>query len=313
MKIADQTILVTGINDMVGMHLSTRLRCLGAQVVGIGDLRADIGSLTYLENEIERFKPGVVFHVPGHRYGIAMHRDYPGEVYYESVVSFAHLLEACRKAGVKKVVNVLSNCIYPEKIEVPHREEEVWEGLPEETLIPHGMARRMSIVHGAAYRAQYGLSTASVVLASVYGSNDNFDPRTAQVMASMITRFVKAVEEKRDKVVCWGSGSPTREFIHVRDAVIGLIHAAECYDEDMPLNIGSQNEISIRELTEVIANCAGYEGRIEWDTSKPEGRARVCLDCSRMRNLLPEWKPLSIEEGVQETMEWYRRMEPSVA
>jgi GDP-L-fucose synthase len=311
MNMADQTVLVTGINDMVGMHLSTRLRCLGAKVVGIGDLRADIGSLTYLENEIERFQPSFVFHVPGHRYGIAMHRDYPGDVYYESVVSFAHLLEACRKAGVKKVVNVLSNCVYPQKIEIPHREDEMWDGLPEETLIPHGMARRVSIVHGAAYRAQHGLSTISVVLASVYGSNDNFDPKSAQVMASMITRFVKAVEEGKDKVVCWGSGNPTREFIHVRDAAIGLIHAAAHYDDDMPLNVGSQNEISIRDLTGTIAKCAGYDGKIEWDTSKPEGRARVCLDCSRMRELLPEWTQLSIEEGVRETMDWYRRMEPT--
>lgn len=312
MNWGNETVLVTGINDMVGMHLSARLRCLGAEVVGIGDLRADIGSLTYLENEIERFKPAVVFHVPGHRYGIAMHRRFPGEIYYESVSGFSHLLEASRKAGVRKVVNVLSNCVYPEKIAVPHRESELWDGLPEETLIPHGMARRMSVVHAAAYREQYGLKTASVILASVYGSNDNFDPKSAQVMASMITRFATAADQKSDKVVCWGSGRPTREFIHVRDAVVGLLRVAESYDDPTPLNVGSGEEVSIKDLTKIIAAGAGFKGAVEWDTTKPEGRARVCLDCTRMRQMLPPWKQLSLEEGVRETMDWFRRMEPPV-
>jgi nucleoside-diphosphate-sugar epimerase len=308
-NLADETVLVTGINDMVGMHLSATLRRMGAEVVGVGDLHGDIGSLTYLENEILRAKPSLVFHVPGHRYGIAVHKNFPGDVYYESVVTFAHLLEASRKAGVKKVVNVLSNCVYPEKIDVPYKESEIWEGLPETTLIPHGMARRMSIVHGDAYRQQYGIKTVSVVLASVYGSNDNFDPKTSQVMASMVRRFVNAADEKLDKVVCWGTGSPTREFIHVRDAVIGLLKVAEHYDDPAPLNIGSQNEISIKELTETIARVSGYEGVMEWDTSKPDGRARVCLDCSRMRAMLPKWDLLTMEEGVRETTEWFRRMD----
>jgi len=309
MNIAQQTILITGINDMVGMHLSSTLRRMGAQVVGVGDLRGDLGSLTYLENEIQRFKPTLIFHVPGHRYGIAVHKTRPGEMYYESVVSFAHLLEAARSAGVKKVINVLSNCVYPDEIPVPYNEDELWNGLPENSLIPHGMARRMSVVHGAAYRAQYGLRTISVILASVYGSNDNFDPKTSQVMASMVARFVNAADHGVEKVVCWGSGNPTREFIHVRDAVIGLIEAAGHYDRDEPLNVGSQQEVSIKKLTELIARQAGYKGLIEWDISKPDGRARVCLDCARMREMLPSWKQLSIEEGIQETIDWFRRMD----
>lgn len=309
MKIEGEKILVTGIHDLIGLHLLSNLRRMGATVLGIGDIHEDMGSLTYLENEILRFKPSMVFHVPGHRYGIAIHANQPGDVYYESVVIFSHLLEASRKAGVKKVINVLSNCVYPENIDIPYREADIWEGLPEKTLIPHGMARRMSIVHGDAYRSQYGIETVSVVLASVYGSNDNFDPKTSQVMASMIRRFVNAADEGLEEVTAWGTGSPTREFLHVRDAVVGLIKVAQHYSDPEPLNIGSQDEISIKELTQLIADISGYQGRIVWDTEKPDGRARVCLDCSRMREVLPEWKMLTMKEGVIETLDWFRRAE----
>jgi len=311
MEISNEVVLVTGINDMVGLHLLSTLRRMGTRVVGIGELHADMGSLTYLENEVLRARPSVVFHVPGHRYGIAVHKNFPGDVYYESLVTFAHLLEACRKAGVGKVINVLSNCVYPEDIPLPYSELELWNGLPEETLIPHGMSRRISVLHGEAYRSQHGLKTISVVLASVYGSNDNFDPKTSQVMASMIRRFVDATDAQLPEVSCWGTGEPTREFIHVRDAVVGLIKAAAHYDDVLPLNIGSQDEISIRDLTNTIARVAGYGGEIVWDTTKPDGRARVCLDSSRMRELLPAWEMFDIEEGVAETIDWYRRMAPS--
>jgi nucleoside-diphosphate-sugar epimerase len=309
LNLADSTVLVTGANDMIGLHVLTTLKRLGADVVGIGDLHSDLGSLQYLDSEIQRFKPDIVFYVPGERHGIAVHKQYPGTVYYDSVIIFAHLMDAARKAGVRQVVNVLSNCVYPHGIAVPHSESEIWSGLPEATLIPHGMGRRMSLVHAAAYRAQYGIRTASLVIASVYGSHDNFDPASAQVMASMIRRFVEAEARGVDKVVCWGSGSPTREFIHVRDAVRGILEAAVHYDSDEALNIGTQDEVSIRELTETIARVVGYRGEIEWDTSKPDGRPRVCLDNSRMREVLPSWSLTSLEDGVRETVNWYRNTE----
>jgi nucleoside-diphosphate-sugar epimerase len=302
--LGERTVMVTGANDMIGLHVLTALKRLGAQVVGIGDLHSDLGSLQYLENEIQRFRPDLIFYIPAERHGIAVHRDFPGTVYYESLVVFAHLMDAARRAGVTKVVNVLSNCVYPEHIPIPHREADVWNGLPEATLIPHGMGRRMSLVHGAAYRAQYGLSTISLILASVYGSHDNFDPGSAQVMASMIRRFVDAHARGERTVTCWGTGEPTREFIHVRDAVRGVLNAALHYDDDLPLNIGTQQEISIRDLTEAIARVVGYEGAVEWDTSKPDGRPRVCLDSSRMRELLPAWDLVPLERGVRETVDW---------
>ena len=306
MEISKKKILVTGINDLVGMTLISVLRNLGAKLVGLGDLHEDLGSLNYLENEILRFQPEIIFHVPGHRYGIAVHHNNPGDVYYESTIIFAHLLEAARKAGVSKIINVLSNCVYPEEIEIPYKEENIWLGLPEKTLIPHGMARRMSIIHGNAYWHQHGLKTISVVLASVYGPNDNFDESTSQVFASMIRRFMVAERNNLSEVVCWGSGNPTREFIHVRDAVLGLILSAKHYDEELPLNIGSQNEISIKELTELIANKCKYSGKILWDMTKPDGRPRVCLDSSRMKSLLPKWKMTSYEDGICETVNWFK-------
>lgn len=300
------TTLVTGANDMIGLHVLTTLKRLGGTTIGIGELHSDLGSLMYLENEIKNCRPDFIFHVPSERYGIAVHREQPGTVYYESTSIFSHLLEAARQSGVKKVVNVLSNCVYPENCPVPHKETNIWDGLPEQTLIPHGMGRRVSLIHGAAYRAQYGLPTISVVLASTYGPHDNFDEQRSQVMGSMIRRFIHATVKSEPKVVCWGSGSPTREFIHVHDAVHGILQAAIHYDSDEPLNIGSQNEVSIRELTDVIARATGYQGEVEWDVTKPEGRARVCLDCTRMRDLLPLWNLLSLEEGVTDTANWFR-------
>ena len=299
MEIKDTKILVTGVNDLVGLHLMSVLRSLGAKLVGIGDLHEDLGSLNYLENEIVRFKPSIIFHVPGHRYGIAVHHNNPGDVYYESIVIFSHLLEAARKAKVSKIVNVLSNCVYPEEIEIPHKETDIWLGLPEKTLIPHGMARRVSIIHGNAYRKQHDINTISIVLASVYGPNDNFNPKSSQVMAAMIQRFVEATDNKLDKVVSWGTGRPKREFIHVNDAVHGLILSAIYYNEEVPLNIGTQQEYSIKEVTEIVAKCAGFLGEIEWDTTKPDGRERVCLDCSRMKSLLPPWENQSLGSGIQ--------------
>ena len=306
MEIKNQRILVTGINDMVGQQLLSVLKGIGVPILGIGDLHEDIGSLTYLENEVKRFSPSMIFHVPGHRYGIAVHSNNPGDVYYESIVVFSHLLEAARKAGTKKVVNVLSNCVYPDSIEIPYKENDIWNGLPELTLIPHGMARRMSIIHGDAYRAQHNIKTISVILASVYGPNDNFNPESSQVMASMISRFAHAHDLGQEKVTCWGTGKPTREFIHVRDAVIGLLYAGIYYDAQEPLNIGSGKEISILKIVEIITNILNYKGEIVWDNNKSDGRKRVCLDCTFMKEVLPSWKQFSMEEGIKDTIYWFR-------
>lgn len=301
------TVMVTGASDMIGLHLLTTLRRLGVDVVGVGDLHADLGSLQYLEQEIRRFRPRVIFYVPSERYGIAVHRDHPGSVYYEAITVFSHLLEAARLAEVGKVVNVLSNCVYPESADVPHREEDMWSGLPAEALVPYGMGRRMSLIHAATYREEYGLATISLVLASVYGANDNFDPTSSQVMASMVRRFAEATERGSPVETCWGDGTPTREFMHVRDAVRGVIEAAIHYDDPAPLNVCTGQEIAIRELAERVARLAGYEGRIEWDTSKPGGRRRVCLDPGRMRERLPSWPLVGLDDGIRETLDWYRK------
>ncbi|MCG6941448.1 MAG: NAD-dependent epimerase/dehydratase family protein [Thiohalocapsa sp.] len=298
-------VLITGVNDMIGLHVLTALKRRGAKVLGIGELGSDLGSLRYLDNQIEHFRPDVVFFIPSDRHGIAVHRRYPGTVYYDSMIVCSHLLEAARKAGVRKVVNVMSNCVYPFNAPIPHREEDIWTGLPEESLIPHAMARRLSLVQAGAYAQQFGMQTASLVLASVFGPHDNFDPATAQVAASMINRFVTAAREDREQVVCWGSGRPTRELIYVDDAVHGILAAAIYYESAEPLNIGTGVEVSIRELTEVVARRAGYAGKVTWDTSKPDGRARVCLDNARMRAELPSWQMRSLDEGMAQTVRWF--------
>jgi GDP-L-fucose synthase len=215
-------------------------------------------------------------------------------------------MEAARRARVGKVVNVLSHCVYPGRAPVPYRETDVWKGLPEPPLAPYGVGRRLSLVHAAACRAQYGLRTVSLILASVYGPHDNFDPLSAQVMAAMIRRFVTAADRGEPRVVCWGTGRATRELLHVRDAARGILEAAVHYDAEEPLNIGNGREAAIGELSRLVARAAGYQGEIGWDTSKPDGRPRVSLDTRRMRALLPSWKMMDLEEGVAHTVQWFR-------
>jgi GDP-L-fucose synthase len=305
-EFGDGPFLVVGSDGLVGRHLVAELKRRGATVAGVGHLDGTPGSLLGLSETTCRTRPELAFYTPGDRYGIEWHRQAPGALGSQSLVAFCHFLEAARQAGVRKVVNVLSHCVYPGGAAVPYREEDVWKGLPAPPLVPYGLGRRLSLAQAAAYRARYGLRTISVILAGVYGPHDNFDPSSAQVMAAMIRRLVGAAERRVPRVVCWGTGLPTREFLHARDAAQGILEAAVRYDADEPLNIGTENEVPIRHVARVVAQAAGYRGEIDWDPSKPDGRPRVRLDTSRMRAVLPPWQMLSLEEGVTRTVEWFR-------
>jgi GDP-L-fucose synthase len=216
------------------------------------------------------------------------------------------LLEACRLAGVKKFVGVGTICSYPKFTPVPFQEEELWNGYPEETNAPYGLAKKMLIVQAQAYRQQYDYKAINVLPVNLYGPGDNFDEQTSHVIPALIRRCEEAKAASKSELVCWGDGSPTREFLYVEDAAAGIIAAAEHYDSPAPVNLGSGMEITIKELAEIIAKLTGFPGQIVWDASRPNGQPRRHVDASKAAELFGWRAATSFEEGLQRTVDWYR-------
>ena len=258
-------------------------------------------------------RPDVVVHLAAVVGGIGANRARPGEFFYKNLMMGGQLMEQARLAGVKKFVSVGTVCSYPKHTPVPFREADLWNGYPEETNAPYGIAKKALLVQGQAYRQEYGFSSVHLLVVNLYGPRDDFDPSTSHVIPALIRKCVEARDEGRDHIVVWGDGTPTREFLFVKDAARGIALATERYDDVEPMNLGSGMEISVRQLVENIAALTGFEGRIEWDASQPNGQPRRCLDTSRARNSLGFQASTGFEEGLRETIQWYesRRMSPS--
>ena len=302
--------VVVGSCDMLGRALVRQLVARGVTAVAVDAHDVELGSLERLHAEIRAARPSIVFHVPAARHGFAVHRIRPATICHEDLMRFSTVMDACRSAEVGTVVNVLYHCVYAPDAPVPLEVRDLWCGLPHADLVPYGLARRLSVVQAAAYRAEFGLRVISLILPGLYGAHDNFDAASAQVVASMIRRFVDAADSGAGSVVCWGSGAPTREFLHADDAATAIVRLAERFDKALPLNVGSGLEVSIRALAGIVAAAAGYEGEVIWEASHGDGRRRVCLDSSAAKSLLPEWSPRGLEEGVTETVAWYRSEVP---
>ena len=217
----------------------------------------------------------------------------------------AQLIEACRLYGVAKIITLGTVCAYPKFAPIPFREEDLWNGYPEETNAPYGLAKKMLLVQGQAYREQYGMDIIHLLPVNLYGPGDNFDPDSSHVIPAMIRKFVEAHASNQDEVVLWGTGRATREFLFVRDAAVGIALAAERYDEADPINLGSGSEISIAELAELIRNLVGFRGGILWDPAKPDGQPRRTLDTTRARMRLGFIAETTFAEGLRETVRWY--------
>jgi len=215
-------------------------------------------------------------------------------------------MEEARKREVEKFVTVGTVCSYPKHTPVPFREEDLWDGFPEETNAPYGIAKRALLMQGQAYRKEYGFPAIFLVPVNLYGPRDDFDPETSHVIPAIIKKCLDAKKADREKVVAWGDGSPTREFLYVRDAARGLVLATERYEDPEPVNLGTNEEISIRQVVETIAQLTGFEGRIEWDTSKPNGQPRRCLDTSRAKERFGFEAETAFQEGLERTIAWYR-------
>jgi GDP-L-fucose synthase len=301
--------LVTGGGGFLGSHLVERLRADGADPFVARRSNYDLTREADVARLFEDARPELVYHLAAEVGGIGANRANPGRYWYANLMMGAHVLEQARLQGVGKVVVVGTVCAYPKFTPVPFQEDDLWNGYPEETNAPYGVAKKSVLVGAQAYREQYGLDAIFLLPANLYGPRDNFHPTNAHVIPDLIRKMV----ESPDEVLLWGDGSPTREFLYVDDAAEGLLLAADRYDGPEPVNLGTGTETSIRELAELIAELTGFEGEIVWDTSMPNGQPRRSLDTSRARELFGFGARTSLREGLERTIAWYRAQAPAAA
>lgn len=298
-------VLVTGGAGFVGRHLVARLRAAGADVAAPRRAEFDLVDRAAARRLFETARPDVVFHLAAVVGGIGANQREPGRFFLENLLMGAHVLDECRRVGVRKLVFVGTICAYPKVIPVPFREEDLWAGYPEETNAPYGIAKKAFLVGCQAYRAQYGLNAIYLLPVNLYGPGDNFEPETSHVIPALIRKMVEAKEAGARRVTAWGTGNATREFLYVDDCAEALVLAAERYDGPEPVNLGSGEEISIRNLADRIARAVGYDGAIEWDSSKPDGQPRRALDTSRAARLFGWRASTPFDEGLRRTVAWY--------
>jgi len=295
-------VLVTGGGGFLGSHLVARLEEDGHDIVAARSAEYDLTSADDTARMFEEAEPELVYHLAAEVGGIGANRANPGRYWFANVAMGVNVLEQARLAETPKVVIVGTVCSYPKFAPIPFREEDLWNGYPEETNAPYGVAKKAVLVGAQAYREQYGVNAIFLVPANLYGPGDNFDLEKGHVIAHLIRKMLEA----DDEVVLWGDGSPTREFLYVDDCVEGLVLAAERYDGPEPVNLGASREITIRELAELIADVTGYEGRIVWDETKPNGQPRRSVDGSRARELFGFEARTHLRDGIERTVAWYR-------
>jgi GDP-L-fucose synthase len=304
---ADQKVLLTGGGGFLGSFLKDRIlrrqpRSFAAPSSSELDLRDHAALRAYLRSE----HPDLVIHAAAVVGGIGANRMHPGKFFYENAVMGVHLIEESRAAGVKKFVCLGTICAYPKFAPVPFREDDLWNGYPEETNAPYGVAKKMLLVQLQAYRQEYGFSGIFLLPVNLYGPRDHFDLETSHVIPAMIRKFSEAKERGDEQVILWGDGSPTREFLFVEDAADAIVAATEKYDGPEPVNIGSGEEITIADLARRIAQLVGYNGAIAWDRSRPNGQPRRRLDVHRAEERFGFRARVGLDEGLARTIAWFR-------
>ena len=300
-------VLLTGGSGFLGALVRERLEAAGAAAVFVPRRRRSAHTRCgAVARAYEDGRPDTVIHLAAEVGGIGANRDNPGRFFYANMAMGLHMIEEARRRGVEKFVQVGTVCSYPKHTPVPFREEELWNGYPEETNAPYGVAKKALLVMLQGYRAQYGLTGAYLMPVNLYGPGDNFDLASSHVIPALIRKCEEARVAGAGHVQCWGTGSASREFLYVDDCAEAIVAATERFDGAEPVNVGASSEITIRELTELIAGLVGFEGRLAWDPTKPDGQPRRSLDTSRARELFGFSATTPLEQGLRRTIDWYR-------
>ncbi len=307
-------VVVTGGAGFLGTYVIRRLEERGCRQIFVPRSRdCDLVRAEAVQKLYADAKPDIVVHLAARVGGIGANMRNPGSFFYQNLMMGVQLMEQARLHGIEKFVAIGTVCAYPKFAPLPFREDDIWNGYPEETNAPYGLAKKMLLVQSQAYRRQYGLNAIYLLPVNLYGPGDNFDPEYSHVIPALIKKVFDAKERGEKSIVAWGTGQASREFLYVEDAAEGIVLATEKYDKADPVNLGAGFEITIRELAELICTLAGFDGRIEWDTSKPDGQPRRCLDTSRAKQGFGFAARTDLREGLKRTIAWYsneRRQKP---
>jgi GDP-L-fucose synthase len=299
-------IVITGGAGFLGRHVVNEFRERSdAELIVPRRLEFDLTEQSAVRRLIKEIRPDLVVHLAATVGGIGANQANPGRYCYDNLIMGSMLMEECRKAEVSKMITLGTICSYPKITAIPFSENDLWCGYPEETNAPYGLAKKMLLVQSQAYRKQYGFNSVYLLSVNLYGPEDNFDDQTSHVIPALIKKCVAAKEAGLDEIVLWGDGTPTREFLYVKDAANAIVAAAELYDGELPVNIGSGCEITIKDLVAKIASICNYKGSFNWDTSKPNGQPRRLVDGTRALEKLKFKAKVSLDDGLEKTIKWY--------
>jgi len=301
-------VTVTGGKGFLGKHLIKKLAAYDCRQIKVADLpEYNLTNITDIQRMYEETKPQIVIHLAAKVGGIGFNQEKPAELFYDNLIMSAQLLHEAYVRKIEKFVALGTICAYPKFTPVPFKEEDLWNGYPEETNAPYGLAKKMMLVQSQAYRQQYGFNSIFLLPVNLYGPGDNFNPRSSHVIPALIKKCFDAIDAHDDKIEVWGTGSATREFFYVEDAAQAICMAADAYNKSEPVNIGAGFEISIKELTELIAKLTGFQGKITWDKSKPDGQPRRMLDTTKALKEFMFTAKTNLTTGLIKTIDWYKK------
>lgn len=304
---SSKKVLVTGGSGFLGSHLVAKLKKLGANVSAPSHDSYDLVKLADIKKMYDDLPCDIVIHLAAKVGGIGANREHPGSFFYDNLMMGVQLMHEAYLRKIPKFVALGTVCAYPKYTPVPFKEEDLWNGYPEETNAPYGLAKKMMLVQSQGYREEYGFNSIFLLPVNLYGPGDNFDPKSSHVIPALIKKCVDAIDSNQKEIVVWGDGSASREFLYVEDAAEAIILAAEKYNKSEPVNIGSSNEITIKDLVGIIAKQTGFKGKITWDTTKPNGQPRRKLDVTRAKKEFGFESKVNFEEGLKATIDWYKQ------